>query len=172
MLFMGEEWGASTPFPYFCDFHGDLSEAVQRGRCEQIGKLPGVSKEDLKNAPNCQAESTFRSAQLHWEELGEPAHAAWLALYKQLIAVRREHIAPLLQGLSGRCGNYAVLGPGALQCDWKLANEARLRLDANLWHEERGGFGPAAGQVLWSEGSANDNGDLGPWSTRWRLEEK
>ena len=170
MLFMGEEWGASTPFPYFCDFHGDLSEAVQKGRCEQIGKLPGVSQEDLKNAPNCQAESTFRSAQLRWEQLSEPDHAAWFALYKQLIAVRRQHIVPLLRGLSGRCGKYQVLGPGALQCDWKLAHEAHLHLAANLWHEARDGFGPVVGQLLWTQGSAENSGQFGPWSVRWSLE--
>ncbi len=167
MLFMGEEWGASTPFPYFCDFHGDLSEAVQRGRCEQIGKLPGVSPEDLKNAPNCQAESTFRSAQLRWEELGEGEHAAWLGHYTELLAVRRARVVPLLRGLSGRCGKFAVLGPGGLQVTWTLAGGARLRLEANLWHEARDGFGAAEGEVLWVEGTADAQGGLGAWSVRW-----
>lgn len=169
MLFMGEEWGASTPFPYFCDFHGDLGEAVQKGRCEQISRLPGVSQEDLKNAPNCQAESTFRSAQLHWEELGRPEHAAWLSFYRQLLAVRRERIVPLLQGLSGRCGTYEVLGPGSLKIEWTLAHGAKLHLSANLWHEPRGGFGDLQGEELWVEGWTHD-GELGPWSVRWSLE--
>ena len=170
MLFMGEEWAASSPFPYFCDFHGDLSEAVQKGRCEQIRKLPGVSQEDLKNAPNCQAETTFRSAQLHWDELADPEHEAWFALYKQLLAVRRERIVPLLQGLSGRCGKYEVLGPGALRCTWKLAGDVRLHLSANLWHEAREGFGVAPGEVFWMQGVEVDNGGLAPWSVRWSIE--
>ena len=170
MLFMGEEWGASQPFPYFCDFHGDLSEAVQKGRCEQISKLPGVSQEDLKNAPNPQAEGTFRSAQLRWEELAQPEHAAWFALYKQLLAVRRARVVPLLGGLSGRCGHYEVLGPGALRCTWKLRGSSRLHLDANLWHEDRDGFGSGKGEVLWLEGNERDGGGLGPWSVRWALE--
>ncbi len=170
MLFMGEEWGSSTPFPYFCDFHGDLSAAVQKGRCEQLGKLPGVSPEELKNAPNCGAQSTFRSAQLHWDELVQPEHAAWLDFYKGLLAVRQQRIVPLLQGLSGRCGRHEVLGPGGLKCLWTLAGEARLHLDANLWHEARRGFGAAAGEVLWVEGQASADGELGPWSVRWSLE--
>ncbi len=167
MLFMGEEWGASTPFPYFCDFHGDLSVAVQKGRCEQLGKLPGVSAEDLKNAPNCQAESTFRSAKLRWEELPVPEHAAWLQFYKQLLAIRGERIAPLLQALSGRCGTHEVLGPGALRCEWKLAGDVRLHLYANLWHQARADFGPVQGEILWTEGQATDSGELGPWAVRW-----
>ncbi len=170
MLFMGEEWGASTPFPYFCDFHGDLSVAVQKGRCEQLSKLPGVSQDDLKNAPDCQAESTFRSAQLKWDELREGNHVDWLQLYKQLLALRRERIVPLLHELSGRCGVYEVLGPGALKIEWKLAGDQRLHLHANLWHEERENFGEPQGEVLWTEGEPCEGGGLGPWSVRWSLQ--
>ena len=169
MLFMGEEWGATSPFPYFCDFHGTLSEDVQRGRREQISKLPGVSQEDLDKAPNPQAESTFRSAQLKWDELEAPAHAAWMALYKSLLSTRREHIAPLLRRLSGRCGHYEVLGPGQLKANWVLAAGARLQLAANLSHEATQGFGAAPGEVLWTEGTADPEGNFGPWTVRWSL---
>ncbi len=170
MLFMGEEWAASSPFPYFCDFHGDLSKAVQKGRCEQISKLPGVSAEDLKNAPDPQAESTFRSAQLHWEELAEPEHAAWLELYTRLLRLRRERITPLLKNLSGRCGSYRVLGPGALQIDWTLAGNSRLQLQANLWHEPAQGFPAPQGEILWIEGTVPAGAEqLGPWTVRWSL---
>ncbi len=169
MLFMGEEWGASSPFPYFCDFHGDLSEAVQKGRCEQISKLPGVSQEDLKNAPNCQAESTFRSAQLRWEEAGEPEHAAWLGLYKALLRVRRERVEPLLRGLCGRCGRYQVLGPGGLRIEWTLCEGVKLYLAVNLWHQTRTGFGESVGEVIWSEGPAETGDELGAWSVRWSV---
>ena len=170
MLFMGEEWGASTPFPYFCDFHGDLSVAVQKGRCEQLSKLPGVSQEDLKNAPNPQAESTFRSAQLHWDEIAEPRHAEMLALYKGLLAKRLERISPLLEGLSGRCGKHEGRAAGALTCTWKFAGEAKLQLDANLWHEARACFGEALSEVLWLQGSVNGGGELAPWTVRWSLQ--
>ena len=169
MLFMGEEWGASSPFPYFCDFHGDLGKAVQKGRCEQISKLPGVSQEDLQKAPDCQAESTFRSAKLHWEERSEGEHAAWLELYRGLLAVRLKEIAPLLEGLSGRCGSYRVLGAGGLAMEWKLAGGVHLHLAANLWHKARGGFGEQDGASLWSEGNAGDGDELGPWAVRWSL---
>ncbi|MBF3061383.1 malto-oligosyltrehalose trehalohydrolase, partial [Pseudomonas aeruginosa] len=36
MLFMGEEWGATTPFPFFCDFTGDLANAVRAGRRKEF----------------------------------------------------------------------------------------------------------------------------------------
>ncbi len=169
MLFMGEEWGASTPFPYFCDFHGDLGEAVRKGRCEQIAKTPGVSQEDLKNAPNPQAEATFRSAQLQWDELAKPEHAAWFLFYRESLRVRLTRIVPLLQHLSARCGTYRVVGPGGLAIEWKLAGDKHLRLDANLWHEARGGFAPVAGEVIWQEGQAGAGEELGAWAVRWSL---
>lgn len=169
MLFMGEEWGASSPFPYFCDFHGDLSEAVQKGRCEQISKLPGVSKEDLKNAPNPQAESTFRSAQLKWDELEGTGAKAWMEMYMGLLRARREHVVPLLQGLGERCGHYRVVGPGGLAIQWKLAGDRWLRLDANLWHKPRSGFEAAQGRTIWAEGTPGSGEELGAWSVRWSV---
>jgi len=169
MLFMGEEWGASTPFPYFCDFHGDLGVAVQKGRCEQISKLPGVSQEDLKNAPDCQAEATFRSAQLKWSELSEPVHAEWMNLYTALLRVRKERIMPLLEGICERCGTYRVVGPGGLSIAWKLGGGSLLRLDANLWHKPRGGFESSFGDVMWAEGPAGAGEELGAWAVRWSL---
>ncbi len=36
MLFMGEEWGSKAPFPFFCDFKGDLAEAVRNGRRKEF----------------------------------------------------------------------------------------------------------------------------------------
>ena len=170
MLFMGEEWGASTPFPYFCDFHGDLSVAVQTGRCEQLAKLPGITPEDLKNAPNPQAESTFRSAKLHWDEIPQPKHAEMLALYTGLLARRRERVAPLLAGLSGRCGEYQVHGPGALTCTWKLGGGTKLQVDANLWHAARNCFNEGFRETLWVEGEVGAAGALGPWAVRWSVQ--
>ena len=172
MLFMGEEWGASTPFPYFCDFHGELGEAVRQGRCEQIAKIPGLSREDVEKAPNPQAEATFRSAQLHWDELQEPEHAAWMELYAGLLRVRAERILPLLSGLSEPCGRYRVLGPGGLAIEWRLAQGRRLRLDANLWHRARGGFEAVRGDVIWSEAQAGRGSELGAWTVRWSVEDR
>ena len=40
MLFMGEEWGSSQPFPFFCDFKGELGDLVRRGRPEKFASFP------------------------------------------------------------------------------------------------------------------------------------
>ena len=64
LLFMGEEYGETNPFPYFVS-HGDpeLVEAVRRGRAEEFGLDPD-------HAVDPQAEATFLSAKLDWDDAG------------------------------------------------------------------------------------------------------
>ena len=170
MMFMGEEWAATTPFPFFSDYHGELAEAVRRGRCEQLKNLdPAPTEGELRRAPNPQAESTFRSAQLQWGELDEPQHAATLARYKRLIQVRRERIVPALAGLAADCGSFRVIGPRALEAEWTLADEAKLKLAANLCERAQGGFSPVQGEVLWLEGTVQSDEEFGAWAVRWTL---
>jgi maltooligosyltrehalose trehalohydrolase len=85
LLFMGEEYGETNPFPYFVS-HGDpdLVEAVRRGRAEEFGAL--VSGE----VPDPQAESTFTSARLDWRRRDKEPHAALLQWYRELLALRSE----------------------------------------------------------------------------------
>ena len=171
MLFMGEEWGATTPFPFFCDYHGELADAIRKGRCEQLTKLdPAPSEEELKRAPDPQAEATLRSAQLRWSELDEPEHHGWFDWYKRILEVRKQAVVPLLAGLQSACGRVEVLGPGALKVAWTLAAGATLHLAANLCEGEKAGFGGTQGKLLWLEGTEAE-GRLGAWSVRWSLEE-
>ncbi|HEY4009895.1 MAG TPA: malto-oligosyltrehalose trehalohydrolase [Acidobacteriaceae bacterium] len=171
MLFMGEEWAATTPFPFFSDFGGPLADAVRRGRAEQIARTSQIDPETMQRAPDPQAESTFLSAKLHWEELGDPAHAAQIDWYRGLLAVRRQRIVPLLDGLTERCGDRHVYGPGQFECQWTLRPKGRLCLRANLCDAASTVFGARApGEVLWLEGSEAESGELGPWSVRWAIE--
>jgi maltooligosyltrehalose trehalohydrolase len=73
MLFMGEEWGAREPFPFFCDVSADLAEAVRKGRREEFARFAEFkdpSRQDL--IPDPVAESTFLSAKLGWSEVTDP----------------------------------------------------------------------------------------------------
>jgi maltooligosyltrehalose trehalohydrolase len=85
LLFQGEEWGASTPFPYFCD-HDDpeLAEAVRRGRRAEFAAF-GWPPEDI---PDPQDPATFARARLDWAELDQPPHAELLAWYRSLVVLR------------------------------------------------------------------------------------
>ncbi|HEY1817323.1 MAG TPA: malto-oligosyltrehalose trehalohydrolase [Kofleriaceae bacterium] len=83
MLFQGEEWAASTPFLFFCDFTSpELRRAVRDGRAAEHGAPDAFDP--------CDA-ATRDASVLRWDERVKPEHAAMLAWYRALIAVRREH---------------------------------------------------------------------------------
>ncbi len=172
LIFMGEEWAASSPFPFFCDYKGDLADAVRKGRLEQLAKQePKPDPEVLKRAPDPQAEATFRSAKLHWDEIADEPHAVSMDLYRRLLETRRASILPLLGELTKNCGTYKVLGPGALAAQWTLAGERVLRLDANLAWQPMRGFREVDGSEIWGEGLTAGPDQLGPWCVRWSVTE-
>ncbi len=86
MLFMGEEWGASTPWMYFTD-HTDpgIAEAVRDGRRREFAGHGW----NLAAVPDPQARETFERSRLDWSELQDEPHARLLAWYRDLIALRR-----------------------------------------------------------------------------------
>ncbi|MDP3712756.1 MAG: malto-oligosyltrehalose trehalohydrolase [Mycobacteriales bacterium] len=85
MLFMGEEWGAQTPWQFFSDHSGDLGDAVRNGRREEFGRHGW----DVEAVPDPQAESTFRASQLDWSELESARAQSLLGWYRDLLALRR-----------------------------------------------------------------------------------
>jgi maltooligosyltrehalose trehalohydrolase len=90
MLFMGEEWGASTPWQYFTD-HEDagLADAVRKGRREEFRAF-GWDPDDV---PDPQDPATFERSRLRWEEIPEPVHAELLDWHRRLLALRRDEPA-------------------------------------------------------------------------------
>ncbi len=88
MLFMGEEWGARTPWQFFSHFpDAALREAVRKGRTEEFAEH-GWGDADV---PDPNAESTFTDSKLDWSEPEQEPHATLLALHRELIALRRAH---------------------------------------------------------------------------------
>jgi maltooligosyltrehalose trehalohydrolase len=86
LLFMGEEWGATTPFRYFTDHsEAELARAVTEGRRREFADH-GWSADDV---PDPQDHRTRDASVLDWSQRDEPAHAALLDWYRQLIRLRR-----------------------------------------------------------------------------------
>jgi maltooligosyltrehalose trehalohydrolase len=97
LLFMGQEWAASTPFQYFTDLEPGLGHLVTEGRRREFADFPAFARHETRELiPDPQAESTFLNSRLRWTEQTEAAHRRSLALYRALIALRREH--PALTG--------------------------------------------------------------------------
>ena len=91
LLFMGQEWAASTPFLFFSDHGEDIGPYVSEGRRAEFAShgwfdtLAGTPE-----IPDPQSPDTFAMSVLDWSELTRPEHARMLAWYRDLIALRRE----------------------------------------------------------------------------------
>ena len=86
MLFMGEEWGASTPFQFFSSHpEPELARATAEGRKTEFAEH-GWDADDI---PDPQDPQTFQRSKLDWAEVDAGEHARLLRLYRDLIALRR-----------------------------------------------------------------------------------
>jgi maltooligosyltrehalose trehalohydrolase len=169
LLFMGEEWGTTRPFPFFCDFNTELSKAVRAGRRKDFGDFPAWQEPGtLELMPDPTAEQTFLSARLDWENADRGGHPAWRALYRDLLALRRKEIVPRLVGIGSGCGSYDVLGDGAVLVRWRLADRSELTLTANLSGTPLKNPPRQGGRRLWVEGFV-DNAQIGPWTVVFSL---
>lgn len=128
MLFMGEEWGAREPFPYFCDLGEELNEKVRKGRREELSRLPGFDADDQIDPT---AAATFRSAKMDWSKLHDGNAAEMLAFYKTLLDLRHQRIVPLLKGSAGCSGLFRRDGSVTV-VEWMLAADTRYQLTLNL----------------------------------------
>ena len=164
MLFMGEEFDATTPFLYFCDFSGDLARAVTDGRRSEFADIAAAG-----DVPDPNARETFERSKLDWESLRRPEHAVPLARHRALLALRREYLLPRL-GAAPLEARHATYGRGALAVDWTLADGSRLHLRANLSATAAPSMPVAPGMLLHAEGDCPLHGGLPPWGATWRLE--
>ncbi|PNY80486.1 malto-oligosyltrehalose trehalohydrolase [Deinococcus koreensis] len=124
LLFQGQEWAASTPFPFFSDHHGELGKMVSEGRKKEFAYFSSFAGEHV---PDPQAESTFLGAKLAWDEREEGEHGTTLNLYRALLKLRRED--PVLGQRSRRNIEAGHVGD-VLWVRWRTAQGER----ALLWN--------------------------------------
>ncbi len=103
MLFMGEEWAASTPWQFFTSFSEDwLEAAVRDGRRAEFG-THGWAAEDL---PDPQDRATRDRSVLDWSEPGRDGHARMLRWYSACTALRRRVQPPGPTRLADSAASY------------------------------------------------------------------
>ncbi|MGH1524322.1 malto-oligosyltrehalose trehalohydrolase [Leifsonia sp. L25] len=146
MLFMGEEWGATTPWPFFSSHpEPELAEATRTGRIAEFARMGW----DPDVVPDPQDPATFESARLDWTEPGRPAHARLLAWYRRLIELRGELPADARATAVGYSGGVFGFTRGSLRVE--------VALDGPLPDgrpEKQGGRDRAAGAELAAYGDA------------------
>jgi malto-oligosyltrehalose trehalohydrolase len=127
LLFMGEEWGARTPWQYFTDYRDPaLGAAVAEGRRAEFAAL-GWRPDEI---PDPQDSATFEGSRLDWSEASAPEQRELLTWYRELIALRHarpELTEPRLDQVGAA---YDEAGPSL------VVRRGQVRVAAN--------FGPAS----------------------------
>ena len=126
MLFMGEEWGASTPFQFFSSHpEPELARATAEGRKAEFAEH-GWNADDI---PDPQDPQTFARSKLNWDEVDSGEHSRLHTLYRDLIALR--HSEP---DLADPWLDHLVVDFDEKQ-EWITLSRGRLRIMCNLGDE-------------------------------------
>ncbi len=128
LVFMGEEYGETTPFLFFTDFHGDLAKAVREGRRREF---EGHTGHEGDTVPDPNAKKTFEASKLDWQKLKTGDGKGWLKLTSDLLALRQQHIVPLLANAGGESGKVVATDKGFLAVTWSFP-KGRLSLALNI----------------------------------------
>jgi len=147
MLFMGEEWGASTPFQFFSSHpEPELARATGEGRKSEFAEH-GWDADDI---PDPQDPQTFQRSKLNWEEVDAGEHARLRRLYRDLIALR--HNEP---DLADPWLDHLVLDYDEDQ-HWVIMRRNRLVIACNLGTELT--TVPVTGELVlaWDTPTVND----------------
>ncbi|MBA4788819.1 MAG: malto-oligosyltrehalose trehalohydrolase [Rhizobiales bacterium] len=168
MLFMGEEWGCGQPFPFFCDFAGDLGDAVREGRRAEFARFSAFADPARRaRIPDPCAPATFLSAKLDWSAREAPEHAGWLDWTRRILRARRRHIWPLAATLA-QGGTWRRVGEAGFEVEWQGPDGPAVAVQANLGTAPAEAFSLPPGEVIWTEGRFEGTRAM-PWSVRWML---
>jgi 1,4-alpha-glucan branching enzyme/maltooligosyltrehalose trehalohydrolase len=172
MLFMGEEFGTTAPFHYFCDFQGDLARAVREGRRREHAQ--GNDGEDTLTVPDPNDPAVFGASTLGWDELRAAPHRDWLSFYTQALAVRAHMVAPRLPLIRTGAAKSRFLGPRTVEITWPTEGAGTLVMRAHLADQPSEPLPRVDGALLFGVGDDQGAlpGALGPWSVRLHLVEE
>lgn len=161
MLFQGEEWAASSPFPFFTDLGPAFVDAVREGRAATFA----VDPDNLLDPFD---PRTFAAARLDWNERRLPRHARRLDWYRAILRARRREVVPLLAGI--RQGGDWRVDDGVIRVAWKSETKD-LMLMVNLAPHPAPLPAPLKGRVIWQEGRITDD-RCPPWFVAWSVKRR
>jgi maltooligosyltrehalose trehalohydrolase len=129
MLFQGEEFGATTPFPFFADFadEPELAREVSEGRRREFGAF-GWKPEEV---PDPTIPETFARAKLDWSEVDCEPHRGLLDWHRRLVRLRRR----LPQLTDGRLDHVATCW--SEQDRWLALQRSEVTIVTNFAEEPR-----------------------------------
>lgn len=174
LLFMGEEFEATTPFFYFCDFDGELASAVTNGRRNEFARFEKFQSPELRDRiPDPNSEQTFLHSKVDWASVSCKCHSRWLSLYRELLAVRGRAIIPLIARIDSAATEMCDEQARVLGVSWVLKERRRLELVANLGADSAVLPTGLSTSLIYASSPESakvcEGGSLPAWSVVWRL---
>ena len=171
LLLLGEEFGATTPFLYFCDLEPPLAAAVREGRRAEFVRFARFADAATAAAiADPQALTSFVASKLDWRSSTTDEHDAWLTRYRELLRLRREVVIPMLPTLDPRRSGFSLTAARSLAVHWSSGDGACLRLLANLGAAPDVAVPLPRGQVIYTTGETAAAALVAPWSTTWLID--
>jgi len=173
LTFMGDEWAASTPFLFFCNFEPELAKLVTEGRRREFAGFAAFADEAVRERiPDPSARETFERSRIDWNERSREPHRTMLERYRTLLRVRAAEIVPRNAGITGHDAYGESIGARGLRANWCLSDGRRLHVDANLGGETADAFAEALpGRLLYATHAERYADGVAPaWAVRWTLE--
>jgi maltooligosyltrehalose trehalohydrolase len=165
MLFMGEEYGARQPFLYFCDYQGELADAITQGRRAEFAEFTSfASGHDRNEIPDPNALETFEHSRLDWEERKSSEHRAWLEYVRELLRVRSEHVVSRIEDMQPGSAVYKVSGRLVHVC-WPV-HDRTVHLVANLSDAPCDSPDIPNTNSIFTTASKQPSSQLGAWEVR------
>jgi malto-oligosyltrehalose trehalohydrolase len=173
LLFMGEEWNATEPFLFFCDFEPALAGSVRDGRRREFSRFARYRDQAARLLiPDPTELASFERSRLDWRAAEREPQRTWLLLYRRLLAIRRHEIAPRLAGAHGIA--YSAGERGDLEVRWRLGDGSLLQLVSNLTDAPKSSAARRSGRLIYTThpefDAALTGSGLAPWAVAWSLD--
>lgn len=156
MLFMGEEAAAETPFYFFCDWQGEAAELTREGRRKEFAAFSAFATPELREKiPDPVDERTFLASRLDWAAIEHtPRGQEFRALTRELLAIRREKVVPLIkEGLTRAAARLLNSTGGSgeiLDVVWRTDSGKALQIIANFNDDAVLKMPEIEGEVIWT----------------------
>lgn len=167
MIFMGEEWAASSPFQFFVDFETepDIAKAVREGRRGEFKHFKAFANpETAQRIPDPTDRTTYERSKIDWAEADRSPHREIREETRKLLQLRRDEILPLLKTLY-RGSQYSVSSDSTLDVTWTFSGGS-LRLLVNFGDRAISVDLDGNTQVLWTNediSPGDGKAQLGSW---------
>ncbi|MGC9269655.1 malto-oligosyltrehalose trehalohydrolase [Acidiphilium sp.] len=135
LIFMGEEYGETSPFLYFTD-HNDaaLAAAVREGRRQEFSKFDGFRTEDAQlQIPDPNDPATFAASVPSFAQADVAPGSAWFAFYRAHMRLRHDLIIPRIEG--ARSQGAVALARSGVRAVWQMGDGAVLTIAANFGND-------------------------------------